>query len=142
MNSIRHLAQTPDGMVAFAMQWEGDIAEPVPLLGLHKKGGVPRLLSANLGEQLAMKGYAGSVAFARDGRTVAITSPRGGRIHQFDTASDAVQSFARADVCGIAPASDGLVATDGLGGVIRLTPQPTPLASFADLSWDNHLVAL
>jgi hypothetical protein len=41
--SIRHLALAPDGTVAFAMQWEGDPAEAVPLLGLHRRGSAPVL---------------------------------------------------------------------------------------------------
>lgn len=142
MNSIRHLALAPDGTVAFAMQWQGDPSDPVPLIGLHQRGMEPRLLSADLGEQLSMQGYAGSVAFSRDGADVAITSPRGGRVHRFDATTGAVQSLARADVCGIAAGPDGLVATDGLGGVMRLGTRPEPMARFAGLSWDNHLIAL
>ena len=142
LNSIRHLARASDGTVAFAMQWQGDVSDPVPLLGLHKRGAAPRLLSADLAEQMAMQGYAGSVAFSRTGAEVAITSPRGGRVHRFNVGSGAVQSLTRADVCGLAPAARGLVATDGLGGVIRLSTSVEPLASFSGLSWDNHLVAL
>lgn len=142
MNSIRHLAQAPDGTVGFAMQWQGESSDPVPLLGLHERGKEPRLLSADLGEQLAMQGYAGSVAFSRDGTDIAITSPRGGRVHRFDVATGAVQSLARADVCGIAAGPDGMVATDGLGGLMRLGARPEPIARFEGLSWDNHLIAL
>lgn len=75
--SIRHLSLAPDGTVAFAMQWEGDPAEPVPLLGLHRRGHAPVLAQTPEVEAPAMQGYAGSIARADDGR-VAITSPRGG----------------------------------------------------------------
>ena len=33
-NSIRHLALRADGLAGFAMQWQRDLAEPVPLLDL------------------------------------------------------------------------------------------------------------
>ncbi|MDZ7710916.1 MAG: DUF1513 domain-containing protein [Roseovarius sp.] len=81
-NSIRHLAVRPDGLLAFAMQWEGtDVARP-PLLGLHRRGEAPLLAQAPLAAEIAMQGYAGSVAFSGDGTEVAITSPRGGRLHR------------------------------------------------------------
>ena len=41
-NSIRHLALCGDS-IAFAMQWEGDPAEPVPQLGLWTPGQAPVL---------------------------------------------------------------------------------------------------
>ena len=61
-NSIRHLALGADGLVAFAMQWQGDLSEPVPLLGLHRRGAAPRLCAAPDTEAGAMRGYAGSIA--------------------------------------------------------------------------------
>ncbi|WP_306131274.1 DUF1513 domain-containing protein [Roseivivax marinus] len=141
-NSIRHIAAAPDGTVAFAMQWQGDEMTPVPLLGLHKRGEAPRLLEADLGEQMAMKGYAGSVAMSADGGFAAITSPRGGRIHRFDTDTGACTAFRRADVCGIATAPEGFTTTDGRGGVLRLGTNLEPLAAEPDFAWDNHLVRI
>lgn len=35
-NSIRHLSVRQDGLVAFAMQWQGDERDGVPLAGLHR----------------------------------------------------------------------------------------------------------
>lgn len=141
-NSIRHLAQAPDGTVAFAMQWQGEPGDAVPLLGLARRGHEPVLLAAELGEQMAMQGYAGSVAFSGDGRSVAITSPRGGRLHRFDVATGAVTPYRRGDVCGLAPAPGGFTATDGLGGIVAVGRDVAPLAAHDGLSWDNHLVAI
>lgn len=62
----------------------GEPGDGVPLLGLHRRGEEPILAEADLAEQIAMQGYAGSVAFAADGGAVGITSPRGGRLHVFD----------------------------------------------------------
>ncbi|WP_299364988.1 DUF1513 domain-containing protein [uncultured Paracoccus sp.] len=139
-NSIRHLALLPRGGVAFAMQWEGDPAEPVPLLGLHRRGAAPILCEAPLAEAFAMQGYAGSVAAA--GGRIAITSPQGGAIMVFDEGGSHRATHRRADVCGVAPAAGGLLLTDGLGGIAHLTSQGLRVTRTAPLAWDNHLVAL
>lgn len=135
--SIRHLA-TDGALVAFAMQWQGELPDPAPLLGLHRRGAAPVLCQADLAEQLAMEGYAGSVALSGD--TVGITSPRGGRVHLFGLDGTFRGAIRRPDVCGLAACDTGLMATDGLGGVLRLDgSQVVPLA-VAGRHWDNHLV--
>ena len=83
-----------------------------------------------------------SVAMGADGRFAAITSPRGGRVHRFDTESGACHVVRRSDVCGLAPAEKGFTATDGLGGVLRVTDGAEPLAAHEGLAWDNHLVPI
>ncbi len=142
-NSIRHLALGPDGLVAFAMQWQGDLAEPVPLLGLHRRGTEVILAEPKDAEMFAMQGYAGSIAFSPDGAEVAITSPRGGRVQAFSAEGAPLWSVPRADVCGLGPcAAGGFVATDGQGAVARVAAGRFEPLSSANLSWDNHLVAL
>ena len=136
-NSIRHLAVAPDGTVAFAMQWQGDLTEDVPLLGLHRRGGGLRLANAVSGRR--MQGYLGSVAIASDGSAVAVTSPRSGRLIVLDCDGlTEVQDTALADVCGVAPRGGGFLVTTGDGLV-------QPLAGRArrhDIAWDNHLIAV
>ncbi len=142
-DSIRHLALGPDGLVAFAMQWEGDTAEAPPLLGLHRRGAAPILAEADLAEQIAMVGYAGSIAMDRAGAQVAITSPRGGRIHVFGAGDGAfLGAIRRADVCGIGPAAHGFVATDGMGGVSALDGDALATLATPMRAWDNHLIAI
>ena len=141
-NSIRHLAIRSDGMVAFAMQWEGEEGAAPPLLGLHCRGEPARLAPAPLAHELAMQGYAGSIAFSGDGTEVAITSPRGGRVHRFSDRGDFLGPVSRADVCGLAAHRDGLLASDGLGGLIAIEAgRPRPLTR-CDRAWDNHIVGL
>ncbi len=144
-NSIRHLAVRADGLVAFAMQWQGDLAEAVPLLGLHRRGAAVQLCPPVETEALAMQGYAGSIAFCASGAEVAITSPRGGRVQAYDAEGLEIWSLARADVCGLGPdlgTGTGFVVTDGAGLIASVAKgRLAPLAR-ADVAWDNHLVAL
>ena len=135
--SIRHLAARADGTVAFALQWQGEEASPVPLLGLHRRGGPVRLLAADDEAQRRLAGYAGSVAWSGAGDAVAITSPRGGVAHVFPAAGGAPEIVERADVCGAATAPGGLVLSDGAGGLTS-----GRAARRHPCAWDNHLVAL
>lgn len=138
--SIRHLAQR-DGMVAFAMQWQGGLPNPVPLLGLHRRGQAPVLCQADPAAQLAMDGYAGSVAMTAD--RIGITSPRGGRVHVFGTDGRFRQEFLRPDVCGLAARGPDLVATDGMGGILALAQdRATTLRLAAPRAFDNHLIRI
>ena len=138
-NSIRHIA-TDGEVTGFAMQWQGDLSDPVPLLGLHRRGEAPILASAGLVDQLAMQGYAGSIAMA--GGQVGITSPRGGCLHLFDKAGNFKESLSRSDICGLAAAPAGLLATDGLGGILTVTDQGMTPTRKAPRAWDNHLVRI
>ncbi|MFP4327092.1 MAG: DUF1513 domain-containing protein [Paracoccaceae bacterium] len=141
-NSIRHLAVRADGLVGFAMQWEGVPGVAPPLLGLHRQGQAPVLAEAPLADELAMRGYAGSVAFTGAGDELAITSPRGGRLHRFSDQGAFRGAVARDDICGLAPRPDGYLASDGLGGLIAIGPDgPAALGRF-DCAWDNHIVTL
>ncbi|MDR5652526.1 DUF1513 domain-containing protein [Ruixingdingia sedimenti] len=134
-NSIRHLALLPDG-VAFAMQWEGDPAEPVPLLGLWRNGAV-RLCEPDPAEMFTMQGYAGSIA-AVAGK-VAISSPRGGAVMVFAADGRPLATHRRADICGLAPLDGDFIASDGGGGLWRVAEALHPLRA-APLAWDNHIV--
>lgn len=141
-NSIRHLSVGPEDQVAFAMQWEGDPLDTVPLLGLHRRGEEVVLCEADLSEQMAMKGYAGSVSFAGDGSEVGITSPRGGRLHRFGADGAFLGAVTRGDICGLAPMADGYLGSDGFGALLALKDGMKPLNAVPGLAWDNHLVAL
>jgi hypothetical protein len=141
-DSIRHLAVRGDGLVGFAMQWEGPEGAAAPLLGLHRRGEAPRLAAAPLAEELAMRGYAGSIAFSGDGSEIAITSPRGGRVHRFAATGAFLGAVSRGDVCGLAPHRDGLLASDGFGGLVAIRAGTAIPVARADRAWDNHIVCL
>ena len=140
-NSIRHLALTATGGVAFAMQWEGDPAQDVPLLGLWQPGQAPVLCPPPETEAFRMQGYAGSIAISQTG-LIAITSPRGGVVMIHAPDGTHLATHARADLCGVVALGDGFLLSDGsgtlwAGDVASLRP-----LTRADLAWDNHIVPL
>ncbi|WP_298852269.1 DUF1513 domain-containing protein [uncultured Ruegeria sp.] len=142
-NSIRHLAVRQDGLVGFAMQWQGSKAEHPPLLGLHRRGEDPRLLSAPEQDQSTLQGYAGSIAFSADGATIAITCPRGNALHRFDSAYGAFKdAFELQDVCGLGSGADGLIFTTGTGVFGELTNTDPVIQTRAKCQWDNHLIPI
>jgi hypothetical protein len=100
------------------------------------------LAPAPLADELAMRDYAGSVAFSGTGAEIAITSPRGGRLHRFSAAGAFLGAVSRADVCGLASLPDGLLASDGLGGLIAFSADAVRPMRRTDHAWDNHLVRL
>ncbi|MEM7177550.1 MAG: DUF1513 domain-containing protein [Pseudomonadota bacterium] len=144
LNSMRHLAVAEGGLVAIAMQWQGDPTDGVPLLAFHRPGEADLTLAEADPPTLAtMKGYAGSVAFDRAGDHAAITSPRGGRVMAWHVDGGGPAMWSRMDVCGLTRAADGWIATDGMGGVVALTTDlaPRPIARLP-VAFDNHLISL
>jgi hypothetical protein len=138
-NSIRHLALCGDA-IAFAMQWEGDPAEPVPPLGLWTPGTAPRLCPPPDADAFALQGYAGSIAANAD--RILITSPKGGAAMIFGADGTHIATHHRADLSGAAASGQGFTVTDGLGAVWSASDQGlTPLAA-SETQWDNHLVAI
>ena len=137
-NSIRHLAVSDKGAVAFAMQWEGDLRANLPLLGVHKRG-ARNVRFADVVSVRQMQGYLGSVAMSLRGSKIATTSPRSGRLVVVDFEKlDVLESRLMADVCGVAPAKESFLVTTGTGLASLLGADATRHA----LQWDNHLIAL
>ena len=138
-NSIRHLALQGE-TIAFAMQWEGDPAEPVPQLGLWTPGSAPTLCPPPEVEAFTMQGYAGSIAATGD--RILITSPSGGALMLFAADGSHRATHHRPDLCGAATATEAFTVTDGQGAIWRTTDESlTPLVA-NPTQWDNHLVAL
>jgi uncharacterized protein len=144
--SIRHLAVLGTGSVAIAMQYEGDVREHVPLVGVHD-GDRIRLLEAPAGVQAQMRQYGLSVAVDRGGSLIAVSAPRGNLITFWDAAEGAyLTSTMVADGCGVAPTErpGEFLITGGLGQVMCFEPKSgrrtmIELASLPDSGWDNHL---
>lgn len=135
-NSIRHLAVSSDGTVAFAMQWQGDVAASLPLLGTHRRD-IDRLTLFEGASVRRMNGYLGSVAFSKNGARIATTSPRAGRIQEFDGV-DLVEEASIEDVCGVVAVETGFFTTTGMGRATKPTGQEVS----HPIAWDNHLIAI
>ncbi|WP_415919454.1 DUF1513 domain-containing protein [Tateyamaria sp. SN6-1] len=135
-NSIRHLAVSDSGDVAFAMQWQGDLTDDLPLLGVHSL----RRQHLHLHDEAsvrAMQGYLGSIAFNSDTNQIATTSPRSGVVQVFGP-DGSIETSKMVDVCGVAASANGFVLTSGTGivhasiiGDVR-----------HQMAWDNHLIEI
>ncbi len=142
-NSIRHLSVRNDGLVGFAMQWQGSQTKHPPLLGLHRRGAPPQLLSAPEDFQNTLQGYAGSIAFSASGTEVAITCPRGNALHLFDVVGGSfTRAFELEDVCGLGAGPDGLVFTTGTGTFGAVDGLRARVLARPDCQWDNHLIPI
>ena len=140
-NSIRHLAVSDEGQVAFGMQWQGDGAVET-LVGIHNMEQPIRLMSAQGNDVRRMEGYIGSIAITPDGLTIAVTSPRGGELQIFDVATAQLKQVdALEDVCGVVAVDGNFVMSTGLG---KLRYHGTTTASLSDtaFAWDNHLIRI
>lgn len=139
-NSIRHLAVNADGTVFFGMQWQGDKQDIIPLVGAHNLGADLTLFDAEDAIWRQMSGYVGSVAVSTRTPQVAVTSPRGNIAAIFDISNSAnAEVIPLVDVCGVAFAEDGFVATSGNG---LATSLPAQALHQSDLAYDNHLLRL
>jgi hypothetical protein len=138
-NSIRHLTLA-GGAVAFAMQWEGEPSEPVPLLGLWTPGQAPVLCQPAPQDQFTMQGYAGSVAATAE--RILVSSPRGGAAMLFSVEGQPIATHRRADLCGVAAQGTGFLVTDGQGALWRADDSGLSPLGRSKTLWDNHLIAL
>ena len=135
MNSIRHLDVRGDGLVAVAMQWQGQGFDFPSVLALHRRDEGLRMLATE-----GLQGYGGSVAFSGDGTRVAVSSPRGGKVQIFDVETgDCTENVMLEDVCGLGAAGTGFIASTGLGAMVQLGGASRILS---EVRWDNHLVRL
>lgn len=141
--SIRHLAQAANGSIWFGCQWEGADADTPELIGCAGLDAPLRIIEPPkpMGSMLA--GYIGAVAIAGNGRLLAASAPRAGRIVYVDTERFAVVGETLImDSCGVTSASDQSFAmTSGMGVVQVDAPDHTHLATttFPGRSFDNHL---
>lgn len=143
LNSIRHLALAHDGALGFAMQWQGDLGEDVPIVGLYRPGEAPRLLAKDDPRRRNLNGYGGSLAFSADASLVAVTSPRGGVVQVMETTNgQMIREYQLRDVCGLITAPNGFIASTGNGKLFALEGPSARKLSHHSLAWDNHLIRL
>ncbi len=137
--SIRHIDVNVDGLVALGCQWQGSQTN-LGLVATHKRGETIQLISDTAAYDV--QGYIGSIAFSRDGTEVLATSPKGGiaLLHSLKTKS--TKGFSIKDVCGAAPAVNGVALTTGSGQINILENKIVKYDVVQNVAWDNHLIAL
>ena len=141
-NSIRHLAVSARGEVAFGMQWQGD-QQPTGLVGIHQRNKPMRILETPRAQLRDLQGYIGSICFGVNNKTIAVTSPKGGVIQTYDSKSGVFKSdYPAIDVGGIAANQSVFITTSGTGRLQKLGHQRAQLATQHALRWDNHLITI
>jgi hypothetical protein len=145
--SIRHLALAADDTVAIGMQFEGDTAALVPLVGIQRGSDEIALLSAPEPALRKMNNYCGEICLDRSGRTIAASSPRGNTICFWDLAGrQFLGAVELKDACGLAPLPDPdrFLITSGTGALYRVDGRHALVETLvsdidAEGRWDNHV---
>jgi hypothetical protein len=141
--SIRHLAQDARGAVWFGCQWEGADADTPELVGCAGLDQPLRIIEPSKPMGAVLAGYIGAVALSGDGRLLAASAPRAGRIVYVDTERFAIAGETHLmDSCGVTGASQsGFAMSSGMGVLQFDQPDHTHLTTttFPGRSFDNHL---
>jgi uncharacterized protein len=146
--SIRHIDINDKGLVAIALQYEGNKESSMPLLASHAGEDALQLFTAEACDWRRMNHYTGSVKFADNDATIAVSSPRGNCFGVWNIVKQEMlaQHYIH-DVCGIGYDRQfrNFVVTTGAGVIYRFdiagnaVDKPTNLP---DVRWDNHLLAI
>ena len=141
--SLRHIAADCEGRVWFGGQWEGELQAAPQLIGSASIDRALRLITPPDTGTVDLKGYIGSVAASRDGRYIAASAPKAGRIVYIDVASGTIKAESLLkDACGLAydEVAD-FAATSGFGSLRheRIGGPIISEAEVAGLAFDNHL---
>lgn len=141
--SIRHIASDARGTIWFGGQWEGEAADTPELVGSAGIDQSLQIITPDSPRGAALSGYIGTVAIDGDGRVLAASAPRAGRIIYVDTESGAIVGETQLmDGCGLTGISRKEFAlSSGMGVLQTERPDHTHLttASFPGRAFDNHL---
>lgn len=141
--SIRHIAEDGRGAIWFGGQWEGEVADSPEIVGCATMDKPLRIIEPKRPMGAALAGYIGAVAIDGDGRMLAASAPRAGRILYVDTETWQVASETQImDSCGLTSISAKEFAmSSGMGVLQTERPDHTHLtmATFPGRSFDNHL---
>jgi hypothetical protein len=140
--SLRHIDASPDGHVVAVAQWEGAMLEQPPLVAVVDHG---RGLTFNAAPSRIvprMRNYCGSVTYSNDGKSFAVSSPRGGVVTFWDCEGNYLSAFELEDTCGVAASGNGFLLTSGLGVVTAAGENSAPLRRHQGVAFDNHLIPI
>jgi hypothetical protein len=141
--SLRHLAVTPDGRVAAALQFEGDKNGPgVPLMMFHRGESEIRFADAPQEAWDKMQYYAASIAWDPASRHFVLSCPYGSVIACWSADEQYSGLIDVPKVSGIAFDGEHGYASNELGEVYQLDIGRERASLYTLLSgvqWDNHL---
>jgi hypothetical protein len=102
-----------------------------------------RMIAPAAAEAPDLKGYIGSMSASVDGRIIAASAPKAGRVAFIDAATGAIKAVSELkDACGIAGELGDTFATSSGFGVLRREHVGASVISettLADIAFDNHL---
>nr|BAT31010.1 hypothetical protein [Fulvimarina pelagi] len=140
--SIRHLAIDSRSRVWFGCQYEGASVDAPQLVGFASAENGMQLAELPLDRLVQLSNYVGSVATNRDGSRIALSSPVGGTFLILDAGNaEIIAERKMADGCGLAPSSQGFIATSG-EGVLDAIGLKARKASRTIYHFDNHILSL
>ncbi len=147
--SIRHIDLSADGEVVIAMQYQGHLADDVPLVAHHRRGEAIRTLPLPEHIRSQLKQYCGSCCFDQSGRYAAVSAPRGNQVMFWDMREQQFLGTVRLkDACGLAATSVAgcFAISTGRGKTYRCSVRNgqlvTDVLSRSPFLWDNHLTRL
>jgi len=141
--SVRHLAANPKGEVWFGGQWQGGLEDCPEIVGRASLDREIWIVESPTPVGIGLKGYVGSVTLSADGRLLAASAPRAGRVVYVDTETGKfVETVEIADGCGVAGCGRSHFAMSSGQGVVRFEHDgsATPdVFTFKGTEFDNHL---
>jgi len=144
--SIRHLDVNSQGIVVLGFQYQGEVWDQVPLIGLSRID-QPEMEYLPIPEnvRIRFKQYCGSVCFDKSGKILAISTPKGGLVAYWDIESKTFLGIENCrDVCGLVATDNAheFLLTSGTGTQLKSNPvQSTTklIKKHTNIHWDNHL---
>ncbi|MFI0847487.1 DUF1513 domain-containing protein [Mesorhizobium sp. IMUNJ 23232] len=138
--SIRHMDFDRTGTLWFGCQHEGPATERPALVGRARMGERFELIDIPEKTLVGLRNYVGSVAANPAAGTVAVSSPQGNALVVLDAKYGRVVSVLDlTEVCGLAPDSDGFLASTGTGEIIAPDGEA---AKDREHVWDNHMLRI
>lgn len=143
--SIRHLDVNEQGTVALGFQYQGDIRDQVPLVGLSRVN-QPHIEYLPIPEDIRIrfKQYCGSVCFDKSGEVLAISTPKGGLVAYWHIDSKTFLGIENCrDVCGLVATDNAheFLLTSGAGAQLTSNPVQNSnkmIKKHTNIHWDNH----
>ncbi|GLS26275.1 DUF1513 domain-containing protein [Marinibactrum halimedae] len=156
--SLRHLDVTSNHKVVVGAQFEGGTNDPMPLVFSHEMGCPLHAMEADDIEWMRFKQYIASVAVSQDGKSAAVSSPKGNIISAWDIHHRTlIDSIPMRDTAGLVYSDENktFIASNGFGKLQKLSFQPhqdqpqkinkrtlkkereKSTFSFSTVTWDN-----